>query len=99
MQPLRAYLWIVASDGSSSVTVHRDLDSLRSEWQRRDFTAQLAGAIHVGFARPETAEITGVAVGHLGRMLLTASARYALSQFTTVADSAIGKIGDMPVFG
>lgn len=74
MLALRAYLAVVASDGSLAIEVHRELGSITDSWK----TWQLAGAkalIDVGFSRLADSEILRILDGHDSRVILSRPAR------------------------
>lgn len=76
--PLRAFLMIRSSDGTWTVTVCRDLDSIMHAWKTRRNPESEVAVLHIGFERPPSQTFEKIATAYLGRMLLTAAARHAL---------------------
>jgi len=97
MQPLRAYLLIFSVSGCDS-SVHRDLESLRDAWEPYSGRNDITGIIHIGFGRPETESFAQCARNFQGRMLLSASARWALETISACAPMAIGEAETIPLF-
>src|SRR5262245_54653454 len=98
MKPLRAYLLVRTAPNAWTVTTHRDLDSLRDAWRPFAARSEIVGIVHVGFERPETDEFDGIASRFVGRILLTAPARYSIPEPSAVADCAAGVVRQMPVY-
>ena len=99
MRPLRAYLLVRdARVPEWSVQVHRDLESLTAGLQtfagRPDFTA----VIHVGFDRPDIPHFEEICARFSGRVLVTASARYAFPGLIEVAPISPGDAAHVPLF-
>ena len=97
MQPLRAYLLIFSNLGCDS-SVHRDLKSLCDVWESYSGRKDITGIIHVGFSRPETESFLECSSNFQGRMLLSASARWALESVCTCAPMAVGEAESIPIF-
>ncbi len=97
MQPLRAYLLIFSDSGCDS-SVHRDLESLRDAWEPYFGRNDITGIIHIGFGRPETESFAPCANNFQGRMLLSASARWALGTVCACAPMAVGEAETIPLF-
>ena len=97
MQPLRAYLLIFSNLGCVS-SVHRDLESLRDAWEPYSGRNDITGIIHVGFGRPETESFAKCASNYQGRMLLSASARWALATVCACAPMVVGEAETIPLF-
>lgn len=97
MQPLRAYLLIFSGSGCES-SVHRDLENLLETWKPYSGNDDITGVIHVGFGRPETEAFAVCANKFKGRMLLSASARWALVSVCECAPLIAGKAEAIPLF-
>lgn len=97
MQPLRAYLLIFSDSGCES-SVHRDLENLCEAWKPYSGKDDITGVIHVGFGRPETEAFAVCARNFLGRMLLSASARWALASVCECAPMIAGEAETIPLF-
>lgn len=97
MQPLRAYL-LVHTDAGWESSVHRDLESLREAWNPYLGRGDTTGVIHVGFDRPETEAFESCAVRSRGLMLLSASARWALTSICECTTSTVGEAADIPLY-
>jgi hypothetical protein len=98
MRPLRAYLWVIRSETDFSVSTHRDLESLKETWLGEATLGTTVGVVHVGFTRPDTLPLIPIALRYPGRFLLTASARFALTESTTVASVQAGAVDALPIY-
>ena len=97
MQALRAYLLIFSDTGCES-SVHRDLEILCEAWKPYSGKDDITGVIHVGFGRPETEAFAECVKNFKGRMLLTASARWALVSVCKCAPMIVGEAEAIPIF-
>lgn len=97
MQLLRAYLLIFSDSGCES-SVHRDLESLCEAWKPYSGKDDITGVIHVGFGRPETEAFSLCAQKYQGRMLLSASAKWALASVCECAPMIAGEAETIPLF-
>lgn len=97
MQLLRAYLLIFSDSGCES-SVHRDLESLCEAWKPYSGKDDITGVIHVGFGRPETEAFLLCAQKYQGRMLLSASARWALASVCECSPMIVGEAETIPLF-
>lgn len=97
MQPLRAYLLIFSDSGCES-SVHRDLENLIEAWKPYSGKDDITGVIHVGFGRPETEAFAVCAKKYRGRMLFSASARWALVSVCECAPMIAGEAETIPLF-
>lgn len=97
MQPLRAYLLIFSDSGFES-SVHRDLETLLEAWKPYSGKKEITGVIHVGFGRPETESFIECIKNFEGRMLLSASARWALASVCECASMIVGEAEAIPLF-
>jgi hypothetical protein len=96
MRPIRAFL-LVHSNSNWEVSIHRDLNDLRDHWH--PYSEQGAtGIIHVGLDRPDTEQFSALATQFPGRMILTASARWALLPVCECMPTAIGDADGIPVY-
>lgn len=97
MQTLRAFLF-VRQAREWMVSVHRDLDSLIAAWRPFEGQEDATGIIHVGFGRPNTEAFEETAERYPGRMLFTASARYALGLLGDCASQVVGIADHLPLY-
>lgn len=97
MQPLRAYL-LVHSDAGWESSVHRDLESLRDAWNPYVGRGDITGVIHIGFDRPETVVFEACTSFHRGRMILSASARWALLSVCECAPTPVGEAAGISLY-
>jgi len=98
MQTLRAFLLIRQAREEWTVSVHRDLESLLAAWKPFEDQNGITGVVHVGFGRPDTRAFEETAERYPGRMLLTASARYALGSLGDCAPQAAGQADRLPLY-
>jgi len=98
MQTLRAFLLIRQAREVWTVSVHRDLESLIAAWKPFEGQEVATGIIHVGFGRPDTEAFEETAERYPGRMLLTASAQYALGLLSDCAPQVVGEAGHLPLY-
>lgn len=98
MQTLRAFLLIRQAREVWTVSVHRDLESLVAAWKPFENQDAITGIVHVGFSRPDTEAFEETAERYPGRMLLTASARYALDLLGDCAPQVAGDADHLPLY-
>lgn len=98
MQTLRAFLLIRQAREVWTVSVHRDLEGLIAAWKPFEGKEDVTGVIHVGFGRPDTEAFEETAARYPGRMLLTASARYALGLLGDCAPQVAGEADHLPLY-
>lgn len=98
MRPLRAFLLICRAPGHWEVTTHREFESLLETWKPFAASETVTTVIHVGFWRPDTSAFDELATLFPGRVLVTASARFALPAPCVVAPQAAGVVEGIPVF-
>lgn len=94
--PIRAFLIVRRGSHDFGVHVCRDLDAVRAAWSEREDHA-LAAVLHIGFDRPHSVEFEDLLSANSGRMLLTASAAYALPSVYEASANPIGVVGDLPI--
>lgn len=97
MRPIRTYL-LIHSDLGWESSVHRDLESLNEAWSPYLGREDVTGVIHVGLDRPDTNEFNDSALKYPGRMVMTASARWALLAVCNCAQNAVGKAETIPLY-
>lgn len=97
MRPIRTYL-LIHSDLSWESSVHRDLESLNEAWSPYLGRNDVTGVIHVGLDRPDTNEFNDIVSKYPGRMILTASARWALLGVCSCASNEVGKAEAIPLY-
>ena len=98
MQTLRAFLLVRQAREEWAVSVHRDLESLIAAWKPFEGQEVATGIVHVGFGRPDTEAFEETAERYPGRMLLTASARYALGLLGDCAPQVAGEANQLPLY-
>jgi hypothetical protein len=94
--PIRAFLIVRREIHDFGVHVCRDLDAVRAAWSGREDHAQSA-VLHIGFDRPHSGEFEELLSANPGRMLLTASAIYALPSAFGASTRPIGVVGELPI--
>ncbi len=95
---LLAYLLIRRGDGTWSVTSHRNLEGLTSDWKAAlDSDAMASAVVHVGFWRPDASSFDLVCSGHEGRVLLTGAAKLALPKTFLSAEQPCSVVENLPV--
>ncbi|MHC2621506.1 RNA polymerase sigma factor (sigma-70 family) [Bradyrhizobium huanghuaihaiense] len=95
---LRAFLLTRVLSGDWTVTVHRDLEDLLGTWNSKEFRDEAVGVLHVGYDRPPAREFDEVADLHIGHMLVTAAAKYALPPAFLTSRYAIHTVADLPIY-
>lgn len=85
-------------DNEWSVSVHRELEDLLASWKSRSSPDSCVGVLHVGFSRPPSRDFEEVVSDHIGHLLLTKSAKYALPSGFVASAMALGKVGEIPVY-
>lgn len=98
MKLLRLYL-LIKSENEWQCSTHQNLKSLTDYWQPsfKD-KKNITGFIHVGFIRPETDEFNAFVKLYPSRMILTASAKWALLTVCECAPVSIGDAVAMPLY-
>lgn len=94
-EPLRAFL-LIRRDGNWSVSVHKELGSIRSEFDEAGNKCNFV--LHVGFNRPPAASFDLVVNGHEGRVVVTGSAKYSLPSAYASSELSIGDVDGLPVY-
>lgn len=94
---LRLYLMLRRQDATWSISVHRDLSGALRGWSSRDENVS-SGVLHVGFDRPGSQAFDDIAVSYPGRVLLTASARFALPGAFKATSFAVAEIAELPIY-
>ncbi len=96
---LLAYLLIRRGDGTWSVTSHRNLEGLTSDWKAAlDSDAKASGVVHVGFWRPDASSFDLVCSNYEGRVLLTGAAKLSLPQAFSSAERPCSVVENLPVY-
>lgn len=96
--PLRAFLMMRANDGTWTVSVCRDLGVIMHIWNSRSEPDSQVAVLHVGFDRPPSQVFEELATNHMGRMLLTESAKNCLPSSFISSSAPIGTADDCAVF-
>lgn len=96
MTPLRAFLYL-RSDTGTNISVHREFETLNEVWAGRP-SSDCSGFIHLGFTRPDVDDVLPLLESNSGRMLLSASAKYALPVNIKSSAVAIDTVDDLPIF-
>lgn len=97
MLPLRAYLVLRLAENDWDVSIHRELESLIEAWEIRP-NPEISGAIHVGFGRPDTDAFEEVLAPRPGKIVVTASAKFALPSNFKSSASSLTKVEGMPIY-
>lgn len=97
MLPLRAFFYKQELDGSWTVEVLRDLDSLKDAW-RRSLQAEQSAVIHIGFWRPDSNKFTELSNLYPGKLLLTASAYFALRKTGRCTERPVSSVDGEDVY-
>jgi hypothetical protein len=84
--------------GEWSVSVHRDLAGVLDAWKRRPEPECSVGVLHVGFDRPASRSFDDTAASHLGRLLVTGSAKFALPDGFVSSSEPIGFVERIPLY-
>jgi hypothetical protein len=96
--PLRAFLMTRNSTHEWRIAVFRDLEDLVRQWEQRDPSSILTAVVHVGFDRPPTSCLNEISTAFENRVLLTASAKYALPKTYKSSTDPVADVNDIPVF-
>jgi hypothetical protein len=88
--PLRAFLMLRSGEGDWNVTVCRGLGAVIQAWKARTDAETTVGILHVGFDRSPSRIYESVAANCPVRMLLTASAKYALPASFVSSKNPVG---------
>lgn len=96
--PLRAFLMLRSSEGDWNVAVCRDLGAVVQAWKARTDAEATVGILHVGFDRSPSRIYEGVAADYPARLLLTASAKYALPASFVSSKNPVGYAEGQGIF-
>jgi hypothetical protein len=97
MLPLRAYLLLRFGEKEWDVSIHRELEPLIDAWQKRP-NPEISGAVHIGFGRPDSDAFEEVLAPRPGKVVVTASAKFALPASFKCSAGSLTKIDGMPVY-
>ena len=96
---LLAYLLIRHRDKTWSVSSHRHLEGLTSDWEvALQSDTDAVAIIHVGFWRPDPAWFESVCSEHQGRVLLTETTKLALPQAFLSSKYPCGAVNNLPLY-
>ncbi len=95
---LRAFLLLRNPDSSWSVSVHRDLESVLSEWKSRLLPERSVGVLHLGFDRPPSKDFDEIALAYPGRLLVTGAAKFGLPHGFGSSCEKVGDVETLPIF-
>jgi hypothetical protein len=95
---LRAFLLLRTQAAEWSVTVHRDLESLLAEWKSNGDHELSVGIVHIGFDRPLAREFDEMAKNFIGRVLVSATAKYSLPSQFAASEDEVGFVGTLPIY-
>lgn len=99
MVPLRAYLMHRRAVGEWNVRVHRDLESIESDWRETlSANQQSLALLHIGFWRPDPQEVDRIIGALGGRLLVTEAARHALDPKHTSVGTCVGRVDNVPLY-
>lgn len=97
MLPLRAYLLLRLAAKDWQGSIHRELETLVDAWHRRPHP-DVGGVVHIGFWRPDTDAFESAVAIRPGKVIITASAKFALPSSFKTSAGTITKIEGMPVY-
>lgn len=97
MLPLRAYLLLRLGEKEWDVSIHRDLEPLIDTWKKR-LKPEFSGAVHVGFGRPDSDAFEEVLATRPGKVVVSASAKFALPSNFKSSEISLTKIDGMPIY-
>lgn len=99
MSALRAFLMFLRSPGDWSVSIHRNLEGLESEWRLRfEENGESVAVLHTGFSRPATEQLEPILSGLSGRFVLTDAAYYALPPGHTTLGRHLGVLQEINLY-
>ena len=87
-----------SSEGDWNVAVCRDLGAVVQAWKARTDAEASVGILHVGFDRSPSQIYEGVAADYPARLLLTASAKYALPASFVSSKNPVGYAEGQGIF-
>lgn len=96
--PLRAFLMLRSGEGDWNVSVCRDLGAVIQAWKAGTDSETTVGILHVGFDRSPSHIYETVASGYPARLLLTASAKFALPASFVSSKQPVGFAEGQGVF-
>lgn len=92
MRPLRAFLSHRDTLGNWTTSAFRDLEPLLDAWNEARSSSSGGVAIHVGFWRPETADLVDVLERYPGLLLLSDAAIPALPGTIEIGDRHVAEV-------
>ena len=90
MASLKLYLLVLSEDDPAKISVHRDLNTLESEWNNCN-RSNCVGIIHIGFFRPKPSK-PDVLLRHKGHILVTTAAKWALPEIYGSSKTIISEL-------
>ena len=90
MQSLKLYLLLITEDEPVKITVHRDLQTLESEWNECD-KQNTVGIIHISFLRPKPLKPTEL-IRYKGHILVTAATKWSLPDLYKTSIASITQL-------
>ncbi len=90
MAYLKLYLLILSEDDPLTISVHRDLNTLESEWNDCN-KLHSVGIIHISFLRPKPSKPDDL-LRHKGYVLVTTAAKWALPEIYRCSKAIISEL-------
>lgn len=90
MASLKLYLLVLSEYDPAKISVHRDLNTLESEWNNRN-RSNSVGIIHIGFFRPKPSK-PDILLRHKGHILVTTAAKWALPEIYRSSKAIISEL-------
>ena len=97
MRSLRAYLLLQRANDEIDVSVQTNLEDVEAIWREQSSNI-VAGAIHIGFWRPDTQEFSELMGTYTNRLLLSASAVHALPPNYRSSSAPVGFVDNLPFY-
>lgn len=97
MNPVRIFLAYRSKTNGWSLSVFRDLESLREAW-RLNYSDDVLGVFHVGLSRPNYSEFDDLFEAFKGAALFSASAKYVFNHSGIYSNKVLAFVDDIPYF-
>jgi hypothetical protein len=98
MRPLRAFLYSKTESGTWGCQTFRDFEPLLKAAMAVLECAESAAAIHVGFDRPATDDVSGLASIHTGYVLLSLGAVGTMPEPVAASTRSVGTAGEVDFY-
>ncbi len=96
MSALKMFFCVVSEARSVDFSVHRELNSIYSLWSNEK-SIEKVGLIHIGFMRPKVPSFEEIE-GYHGRILLSASGKWALPEEYKTSKKAVIQSNGLPFY-